>query len=313
MLIDSPSLKIRKTMFNLMPLEKQVFLGILLFSAISSVLAHVQIAKDDVKFRRLLLAFTSVQISLSAVLLILRAVSIKAFPLTGVFESMLVLIVFIGITFLFLSAFMQQAWFLSITAWVLFILTILAATVAKPASVLNVAAQTPWAAFHGLSMSFSGAMIVFASAMSCLFLWSRKLLKGKRFLTLFGKMPTIERLQKLNILGLRLSFAAMTFGLVSGIGLVMVKSAGLNMTIGDWLTDSKIVLIALAWLALLLILILHHFLSFSPTIVARATLIICFLILFSFIGSKVFCKSAHDFGSKLTVKNTNLSSSCRLY
>lgn len=285
-------------MLELLTTERNLFLGILLLSAISSVLAHVQIVKDDVRFRRLLIAFTAVQIALGAVLLVHRAATIKAFPLTDVFESMLILMVFIGMTFLVLSAFIRQVWFLSVMAWVLLVITVLAAIVAKPASVLEEAARTPWVIVHALSMSLSGAMIVFASAMSVLFLWSQKRLKSKRFLTLFGKMPTIDRLEKLNLLGLRLSFAALTFGLVSGVGLVASKSAGLGMTPGDWLTDSKIVLIAIAWLVLLGTLILRRVPAFSGKKVAQATLFICFLILFAFIGSQIFCKSGHDFGSK---------------
>ncbi len=282
-------------MLELLPLERHLFLGILILSVISSVLAYVQIVRDDVKFRRQLVAFASVQISLSAVLLILRAVTIKAFPITGVFESMLILMIFIGITFLFLSAFLQQVWFLSIMAWMLLGITLLGAVVAKPAAVLQDAARTPWVIVHALSMSLAGAMIVFAAAMGVLFLWSRKRLKSKRFLTLFGKMPSIEKLEKLNLLGLRLSFAAMTFGLVSGIGLIAVKSAGLGMTIGDWLTDSKIVMVAVAWVILLCTLILRRLLAFSGKRIAQATLIVCFMILFAFIGSKIFCKSGHDF------------------
>ena len=152
-------------------------------------------------------------------------------------------------------------------------------------------------------MALSGAMIVFAAAMSVLFLWSRKRLKSRKFLQLFGKMPTIEKLEKMNLLGLQLSFAAMTFGLVSGIGLVAVKSAGLGMTLSDWLTDSKIVLIAVAWILLLCTLIFRRMLSFSGKVVAQVTLLICFLILFAFIGSKIFCKSDHDFGSKSAAVN----------
>ncbi|MDH4203206.1 MAG: cytochrome c biogenesis protein CcsA [Phycisphaerae bacterium] len=285
-------------MLDLLPLERQLFWGILILSAVSSVLAHLQIVRENVRYRRLLVAFTSVQITLAAVLLILRAVAIKAFPITGVFESMLILLVFIGITFLFLSAFMPQVWFLSVMAWVLFVISILTSFVARPASVLQEAARTPWVIVHALSMALSGAMIVFAAAMSVLFLWSRKRLKSGRFSTLFGKMPTVEKLENLNLMGLHLSFIIMTFGLVSGIGLVAVKSAGLSMTLGDWLTDSKIVLVTVAWIALLVSLILRRLLALSGKAVAQATLTICFVILFAFIGSKVFCKSDHDFINK---------------
>ncbi|MFZ9023606.1 MAG: cytochrome c biogenesis protein CcsA [Anaerohalosphaeraceae bacterium] len=285
-------------MLELMPLEKQLFWGIMILSLVSSGFGCVQIVKNDVRYRRLLLAFASLQITLGAVLLIFRAVEIKAFPITGVFESMLVLMVFIGITFLFLSAFMQQVWFLSVMVWVLAGITLLSALVAKPAEVLQEAAKTPWVIVHAFSMSLSGAMVLFAGAMSILFLWSRRCLKKNQFLKLFGKMPSIEKLQALNLLGLRLGFIAMTFGLISGIGLVAVSSLELGMTLADWLTDSKIVLIGLSWILLLWILLLRRLLGLSAKTVAQVTLVVCFLILFAFIGSKIFCKSDHVFSSQ---------------
>lgn len=301
-------------MLELPPLEKGLFWGILILSAISSVLAHIQIVRTGVKYRRMLLAFTTLQITLCAVLLILRAVTVKALPITGVFESMLILTVFIGITFLFLSAFMQQVWFLTVMAWGLFLIVVLAAFVAKPADVLQEAARTPWVIVHALSMALGGAMIVFAAAMGILFLWSRKRLKSKQFLKLFGRMPTIEQLEKLNLLGLDLSFAAMTFGLVSGVGLVAVKSGDLGMTLTDWLIDSKIVLVVFAWVILLCTLILRYLLSFSSRKVAYASIIVCVLILFAFIGSRIFCKSGHDFEKHSAHLNqASREVLCRLY
>jgi ABC-type uncharacterized transport system permease subunit len=295
-------------MLQLLLLERYLFLGILILSAISSVLGHIQVVKSSVRFRCLLASFASLQITLGAVLLIFRAVEIKAFPITGIFESMLILMVFIGITFLFLSVFMQQVWFLSVMAWVLFIITILAAVVAKPASVLQAEAKTPWVVVHAMSMSLAGAMIVFSAAMSVLFLWSRKRLKSKQFLKLFGNMPSIEKLESLNLLGLRLCFVALTFGLISGIGLVIVSSFDLGMTVADWFTDSKIVLIGVSWILLLFVLLLKRLFGFSGKVVAEATLIVCFLILFAFVGSKIFCQSNHDYWSQSNSTNSLIES-----
>ncbi len=280
-------------MLELVPLEKYLFLGILFLSVISSVLGYVQIVKEDVRFRHLLVAFASLQITAGAVLLIFRAIEVQAFPMTGVFESMLVLMVFIGIAFLFLSAFIQQVWFSSVMVWVLSALVLLSALVARPAAAPQEVSRTPWVIAHALSMSLAGAMIIFAGAMSILFLWSRRCLKKNQFVKLFGTMPTLEKLQALNLLGLRLGFVAMTFGFVSGIGLAAVSSRELGMTPADWLIDSKIVLIAVSWTLLLCILLLRRLFAFSGKIVAQATLIVCFLILFAFIGSEIFCKSGH--------------------
>ena len=280
-------------MLQLIPLEKYLFLGILFLSVLSFVLAYVQIVKADVRFRRLLMVFASLQIAMGVILLISRSHAIQAFPMTDIFGSMLVLMVLVGMTFLLLSAFMQQVWFSSVMVWVLLALVLLSALVAKPAAMPQEVARTPWVMAHALSMSLAGATIIFAGAMSILFLWSRSCLKKNQFVKLFGTMPTIEKLQTLNLLGLRLGFVAMTFGLASGIGLVAVSSQELGLTPADWLTDSKIVLIAVSWTLLLCILILRRLFAFSGKVVAQATLVICFLILFAFIGSEIFCKSGH--------------------
>lgn len=282
-------------MLELLPIERHLFLAILIVSLISSSLGCVQILRDQVQYRRLLVAFASLQVTLGAVLLIFRAVTVHAFPITGVFESMLILIIFVGITFLFLSAFIHQVWFLSVMAWVLTVMIILSAFVAKPAAELEEAARTPWVIVHALSMALAAAMIVFGGAMSILFLWARMCLKNNQFVKLFGKMPTVERLQALNLMGLQIGFIALTFGLFSGIGLVAVSSMELGMTLRDWLTDSKIVLIGISWILLLVLILLRKVLSLSGKAVAQATLVLCFLILFAFIGSKIFCKSDHDF------------------
>ena len=87
----------------------------------------------------------------------------------------------------------------------------------------------------------------------------------------------------------------MTFGLAGGIGLA-ATSASLNMTAFDWLTDPKIVLIALAWLLLGLILALWHTVKLREKTIAYVTLVAFALILFAVVGTSVFCGTEHNFG-----------------
>ena len=54
----------------------------------------------------------------------------------------------------------------------------------------------------------------------------------------------------------------------------------------------------LCWILLLLVLILRRLLAFSGKVVAQTTLVVCFLILFAFVGSEIFCKSDHGFSNK---------------
>jgi ABC-type uncharacterized transport system permease subunit len=275
--------------------ERILFLGILISSIASAILGHYQLAREGIRIRHLLIAIVAFMVSLAAVLLVFRAVSIQAFPLTGVFESMMILLIGLGITFLFLSAFLQHVWFASAMVWVFLVMVLLAAVVAKPASALQEEARTPWIIVHALSMITAGTMMVFSTVMAFLYLLSTHRLKHKQISALFGKMPNLEKLETLNLLGLQFSFVAMSFGLVTGIGLAMVKSASLHMTLQDWLTDSKIVMILLGWLLLLATLLLKYCLSFRGKTMAKMTVVVCFFIVFAFIGSTMLCKSGHDF------------------
>ena len=209
----------------------------------------------------------------------------------------MILLILLGITFLFLSAFLQHVWFASAMVWVFLALVLLAAVVANPASTLQEEARTPWIIVHALSMITAGTMIVFSTVMATLYLLSTHRLKHKQLSTLLGKMPNLEKLETLNLLGLQFSFVAMSFGLVTGIGLAIVKSASLQMTLQDWLTDSKIVMILLGWLVLLVTLLLKYCLNFRGKTMAKMTLLVCFFIVFAFIGSTILCKSGHNFHS----------------
>ena len=112
-----------------------------------------------------------------------------------------------------------------------------------------------------------------------------------------GKIPNIEKLEHMNLFGLKACFVLMTFGLVSGIGMAVLKSDTLEISAHDWLTDSKIIIITVAWILVGLILIFRHTLALKGKSIAQMTMLAFFLILFAILGASVFCGSAHDFGS----------------
>jgi ABC-type uncharacterized transport system permease subunit len=287
-------------MFQLPPMERSLIWGMLVCSCLGAGIGLMQTAGRPYPFRRLIAATTAMGTLTGAVLLGLRAAALRAFPMSDIFESMITLIILIGAVFLVLSVSIRQPWFSSVMAWVFFIMVLLSAAVARPAASLQQAAQTPWVAVHALSMVLAAAMILLSAAASVLFLLSSKRLKNRQLSTLFGKMPSVEKLEVLILTGLGWSFTALTVGLLSGIGMAAVKSKGLQMTPVDWLTDSKIVLVILAWLLLGAILLLRKSLAWSGKTVAKMTLAACFLILFAFIGSQILCKSAHDFSVRPT-------------
>jgi len=282
--------------------ELIIFSSVLALYVAATIVGILQLRDRGEKNKRLLLPLVCLAVTLEAVLLIFRAVAIKAVPLTGIFESMIVLTIVFGLIYLFISIAMQQVWFGSVMVWVILGLIILAAFVAKPASQAQIAASTPWAIVHGFSMILSGAAAMLATASATLYLFSRKKLKQKKVLQVLGKVPNLEKLERMNIFGLKACFVLMTFGFASGIGLAATSSS-LNMTASDWLTDPKIVLIALVWLLLGFIMVLWHTVKLREKIIAYVTLATFALILFAVVGTSVFCGSSHNFGGN-SVKAT---------
>ncbi len=260
----------------------------------AAIVGILQLPAGGEKYKRFLLPLVSLAVTLEAVMLIFRAAAIKAVPLTGLFESMIVLTIVFGLIYLFVSIAIQQVWFGSVMAWVIFGLIILAAIVAEPASQAHAAAATPWAIAHGIAMILSGAAAMLATASAVLYLLGRRKLKQKKVMQVIGRVPNIEKLERMNLFGLKACFVLMTFGLAGGIGLA-ATSASLNMTAYDWLTDPKIILIALAWLLLGSILALWRTVKLREKTIAYVTLLAFALILFAVVGTSVFCGSEHDF------------------
>jgi ABC-type uncharacterized transport system permease subunit len=267
-------------------------IALFLAAAIAGIL---QLPAGGEKYKRFLSPLVSLAVTLEAVLLIFRAVAIKAVPLTGLFESMIVLTIVFGLIYLFVSIVIQQVWFGSVMVWVIFGLIILAAIAAEPASEAQAVAATPWAIAHGIAMILSGAAAMLATATAVLYLLGRRKLKQKKVLQVIGRVPNIESLERMNLFGLKACFVLMTFGLAGGVGLA-ATSASLNMTAVDWLTDPKIVLITLAWLLLGSILALWRTVKLREKTIAYVTLVAFALILFAVVGTSVFCGTEHDFG-----------------
>ncbi|MHC4394243.1 MAG: cytochrome c biogenesis protein CcsA [Planctomycetota bacterium] len=272
-----------------------IFLSVVVLYVAAAIVGIAQLWSKGERYRRFLLPVVSLAVCLEAVLLIFRAVAIKAVPLTGLFESMIVLTIVFGLVFLFFSIAIKQVWFGSIMVWVILIMILMAAVVAEPASEAYSIASTPWAVAHGIAMVLSGALIIFATANAFLYLLSASRLKHKKVMKVLGRVPNIAKLKELTEFGLKGSFVLMTFGLASGFGLAVVQSTDIEMSVLDWLTDSKVVLIIASWVILALILLLHRLALLKDKATAYITMVLFFLILFAIIGTAVFCGTKHDF------------------
>jgi ABC-type uncharacterized transport system permease subunit len=283
-------------MFDLPYPEMAVFILVIVTCFAATAVGILQLITEGEKLRRSLLALVSLAVTLEAVILIFRAVAIKAVPLTGLFESMIVLTLVFGLIFLFLSVAIHRVWFSSVMVWVMLLLILMAGIVAEPASQAHAAASTPWAIAHAIAMILSGASAMLATASAVLYLFAERKLKQKNLLHVLGKVPNIEKLEHLNLLGLKSCFVLMTFGLASGVGLA-ATSASLNMTAIDWLTDAKIILVAVVWLLLGTIILLWKTVKLKEKTIAHVTLVAFALILFAVVGTSVFRGTGHNFAA----------------
>jgi len=272
-----------------------IFAFVIALFLAAAIVGILQLPAGGEKYKRFLLPLVSLAVTLEAVMLIFRAVAIKAVPLTGLFESMIVLTIVFSLIYLFFSIAIQQVWFGSVMVWVIFGLIILAAIVAEPASEAHAAAATPWAIAHGIAMILAGVATMLATASALLYLLGRRKLKQKKVMQVLGKVPNFEKLEHMNLLGLKACFVLLTSGLVSGIVMAAVNSAALGIPAHALLADSKIVLVIVVWTLLGIILALRHFFTLKGKKVAYATLVVFFLIVFAIVGTTVFCRTKHNF------------------
>ena len=282
-----------------------IFIFVVLLYLAAAIAGILQLLTGGEKYKRLLLPLVSLAVTLEAVILIFRAIAIKAIPLTGLFESMIVLTIVFALIYLFFSIAIQQVWFGSVMVWVILAMILMAGIVAKPASEPHEVAATPWAIAHGIAMILGGASITFATASAFLYLLGRRRLKQKKVMQVLGRVPNIEMLERMNLFGIRVGFVLITIGLISGLGLAVVKSSTLEISALDWLTDAKIVLIAAAWVLLGTILAGRRMVAFKGNMTAYVTMAAFFLILFALVGVTVFCGTKHDF-TKSAVKTVEV-------
>ncbi|MHC4085737.1 MAG: hypothetical protein ACYSU3_12070 [Planctomycetota bacterium] len=279
-------------MFKLQFPENMIFVFVVVLYIAGAIVGVLQLLSGGEKYKRFLIPFVSLAVTLEAVILIYRAVAIKAIPLTGLFESMIVLSIVFGLTYLFFSIAIQQVWFGSVMVWVILALVLMAGLVAKPASEPLAVAATPWAIAHGITMILGGASTVLATASSFLYLLGSNRLKSKKVALVLGRVPNIEKLEQMILFGIRASFVLITTGLIIGLGLISVLGTG----IVRWLTDLKVICIIAAWILLGIILLLNRLLLLKGKVRAHMTIAVFVFMLFAILVTTIL-GTAHDFSS----------------
>jgi len=281
-------------MMQLPTKEMVVFLTAGCLYAVAAVMAVLQLRSRKETVTRCMVALVCLAVCLDCVILVFRAVFIKAIPLTGLFESMLVLIIVLGLLYVLMSFGMSQIWFSAVMIWPMLGLTVLAALVAEPAASAQMTV-TPWMVFHAVSMLLGSGALIFSAATASLYLLSDHMLKHKKVMSVLGRVPNIEWLRHAHKRGLITCFVGMSLGLISGIGLAMTVSADMGMVWTDWIKDPKIVLIAVTWCLLIIILSWHTLAGLSDRAMAHATIVMLFFVIFAVVGVTFFCGTQHVF------------------
>ncbi len=279
-------------MFDLPAIEAIVLALAVLAHAAAGMIVALQLLKKSRQHGSLLLPFLVAAIVLEAVLLALRGASIRAFPLTGLFESLIVLALVFGALYLFLRSTVEQVWFSSVMVWAVLGIVLMAALVARPASrPHDEVAATPWAVAHGSAMILATASVVFAAASSSLYLLGSYRLKHKGIMQVLGRIPNMETLTRMNRIGVQAGFVLLTLGVISGLGLASVVGPG----IAGWLADGKVICILGAWGLLGTILVLGRFSLLKVKARAYVTIVALGLLLVAIIGVTVAGATQHKF------------------
>jgi len=279
-----------------LPVHERFLLYLVLAAyAAAGIAAALRLSGEGRRSGRALPLLIAAGVCLQAVLLVLRGIEIRGFPLTGLFESMVFLGIAFGAAWLFLRPFVPQVWFGSAMTWILLLIAILGAKAAAPAGEVHHAARTPLAIAHGLAMILSAAMVAFATVSAWMYLLANKRLKKKELGKVLGRMPNIEKLRRMNLLGIGGAFVVLAFGLFAGLGMAAGQISAGETSLADWLTDPKTVLVIVSWALLGAILILRPAVRLGGRAVAYLTVIAFFLILFAMVGVSFFCGTRHVF------------------
>lgn len=285
-------------MLELPTIELVIFVSVIMLYLAAALVAVYQIRIGAKKNQTILTHFFALAVVGEAVILIFRALAIKVFPLTGLFESMIVLTLVLGLLYLVLGIVIQQVWFGSVMSWLILLMIVLTAFVAHPAAKPQEIASEPWALVHGLAMILGAAMILLAVVTAYVYLLGSRRLKKKQIAKVLGIIPNIQKLERINYSALKMAFIFFSIGLITGIVGITMKAESFGTNPVSWLIDSKIISIIMVWITLAIIIISHRLKFIKGKRIAYATIIMFIWILFAFVGVNLLCNTKHSFSAQ---------------
>lgn len=289
-------------MFDLSASEALVLLLVVAVHATAGTMAALQLLKRHRRYESLIMPSILAAVVLDATLLMIRGMSIRAAPLTSLFDSLILLALSFGVLYLLIKPSVDQVWFGSVMVWAILGMVLVAALVARPASRPQQVARTPWAVVHASLMILATAAVVFAAANSVLYLLGSYRLKHRGVMQVLGRIPNMEALIRMHRLGVRIGFVLLTVGIVNGLGLSLLDTG-----IARWLADSKVICILGAWSLLGAILVTDRFGLLRVKARAYMTILAFGLILVAIIGVTVAGATQHRFSQADSAASVTLT------
>ncbi len=231
-----------------LPLAEQLlFYAAMLLYLLAGVLGLAGIRTGRKDYPRTMIHLVSLAVIVEAILLVFRAVDLRAFPLTGPFESMVFLTIAFAALFLVLGIVLRQVWFAAGMCWTILLMLVLTVILTQPANEPHPLVAKPWAIAHGLTMIAGEGMIFLAAVSAVLYLIADRRLKQKKINSVLGMVPNLQTLGRLNRVGLLAGFVLVSLGQISGMGMVCIGAEhfGGNMTV--WIRDWRVLSIVAAW------------------------------------------------------------------
>ncbi len=278
-----------------LPIEELViFLLAIGFGLAAAIMGVLQLRTQGHTFKPHLTHLISGTILFLAVFLVFRAATLHKIPLTSLFESMIVLTLVFGLTYVLFGLFIQQVWFGSVMSWIILFLLFITALIAQPAGQVQEIKTLPWTIAHSLAMNLGGAMILFAAAVTYIDLLGQRRLKQKKFAKVFGMVPNLQKLQKIHLFALRASFILLGLGVFSGIGMVALPAVRSQVPLREWILDPRIISVGGVWLLVALTLLGHRLRWLKMKTVAYLTFLILGLFLVG-LTCRLLLQGAHDY------------------
>jgi len=281
-------------MWQLPITELVIFLLAIGLGLAAAIVGVFQLRAQGKKYQPHLTHLISGTVLFQAVFLVFRTAELKTIPLTSLFESLSVLTLVFGLTYVLFGVFLRQVWFGSLMSWIILCLLGMTALVAEPAGRVHKIVTRPWTIAHALAMALGGAMILFAAAVAYIYLLGQRRLKQKEFTKVLGMVPNLEKLQQLNLFALRASFILLGLGVFSGIGMAVLPAVRSEIPLREWISDPRIIGAGAVWVLLAFILVGGHFRWWKMKTIAYLTLLSLLLVLVG-LATRVLLQGAHDF------------------